>query len=159
MPSWFGSEQGQDLHDSLLATFEPYTQKGYEITGGLEEEVKNKVYSTLKKAGRQAVQSLALDVAYGNAGEKGVAIDDDLVRNPERYEELLNSIVSFWTDGVKNSAKAVHDAQMGLLKEKKKINTVKKTPNYSLDVDFLTDDTPTGDTPPSNVFGPQVPRQ
>ena len=160
LPSWFGTEQGQDLHDSLLSTLDPYAQKGYEITGGLEDEVRNRVYSTLKKAGRKAVQSLAVDVAYGNAGEKGVALDDDLIRNPERYEELLDSVVSFWTESVKNSAKSVKEAEMGLLKEKKAINKTEKTPKYALDADFLIDnDTEaTGTSDEESLLGPQLPQ-
>lgn len=143
IPKWYGTEEGEELHDNLLQGLSGYTAAGYEITGGLEAEVQNKVYSSLKKAGRNAVQSLALDVAIGSGGERGFNISEELVRDPERYDELLDAVTEFMVVSTKNSAKAVKEAQEAKAEDTYKLRnkysktTTKKTTAGALDDIFL----------------------
>ncbi len=143
IPKWFGTEEGEELHDGLLQSLSGYTSAGYEITGGLEAEVENKVYSALKKAGRNAVTSLALDVAIGSGGERGFNINEELIRDPERYDELLDAVTNFMTTATKNSAKAVKEAQQKKTEDTYRIRNkysktkTKTTPTGQLDNIFL----------------------
>lgn len=67
------------------------------IEGPLENNLKFQVEQIIKSSGKQGIMSLAAD--------NDLNLDEDLIKNPARHEELVETMINTWVDAIKGAAK------------------------------------------------------
>lgn len=95
LPKW--QAQNSEIPMALTQLNAQYYKNAKEIEGPLAENLKVQVEQIIKGAGRSGVMSLAADSELG--------LDEDLITNPERYDELVKTMINTWTEAIKGSAK------------------------------------------------------
>ncbi len=98
LPKWFPKNDAIPM--ALTTLNAKYYKNAQEITGALGTNLKMQVEQIIKGAGRNGVMSLAADY------ENGVLqIEEDLISNPARHEELIDKMVNTWVSAITESAK------------------------------------------------------
>jgi len=117
----------QSISDELM-------KNNLEVTDSNREKIKYDIRQEVISNGMDSVRSIATDSAYGVEG--GLKLSHDLLYNPEREEELIETVVEQWLAITEQATKDYKTQQENLWKKK---HPVKPTPKkYSLDK-FLLD--------------------
>jgi len=125
LPKW--QAQNSEIPMALTQLNAQYYKNAQVIDGPLAENLKVQVEQIIKGAGRSGVMSLAADSDLG--------LDEDLITNPERYDELVKTMITTWTEAIKGSAKIGKEQADAEWKMK---HPKKETPSkYGLDKYFL----------------------
>jgi hypothetical protein len=97
----------------LIEMSQELLDNGIRIQPGASEDLLRKqVADFVKSRGRSGVQSLAADNVVGTPGT-GLGFSDDLLYNPERYDELVTAVTESWVSMLKSTAE-----QGAMMKEK-----------------------------------------
>lgn len=125
LPKWIA--KNNQIPMALTQLNAKYYKNAQLISGPLEKSLKVEVESIIKSAGRQGIMSLAAD------GDLG--LEEDLITNPERYEELVSKMVETWVGAITESSKIGKEQSDADWKMKHPKQPT--TANYALDKYFF----------------------
>ena len=119
--------KNSEIPQALTQLNAKYYKNSQIIEGPLAKNLKFEVEQIIKSSGKQGIMSLAAD--------SDLNLEEDLITNPARYEELVETMVNTWTEAIQGAAKIGKEQSDADWKMK---HPEKKTdPKYGLDRYFF----------------------
>ena len=88
--------RNSEIPQALTALNAKYYKNSQKIEGPLAKNLKFEVEQIIKSSGKQGIMSLAAD--------NDLNLEEDLITNPARYEELVETMVNTWTTAITEAA-------------------------------------------------------